>query len=200
MNTTDEVRDRTSPESRGSLGALRLFAVGVTSIAGGIWELIGHKMQDARTRETRRAPNFSGIGFYARPHPGAKTDAFAGFVGGSQNPVIVATRDEATRARVANIAPDETAMFNTLAIAVCRNGGTFEVKAPGGTPQRTMLGETYRNAEDQMLTALSAAVALISNIPGLTAPQIAIVTAATAAISVFQAASASYLTQVLRAQ
>lgn len=68
-----------------------------------------------------------------------------------------------------------------------------EVRAGAAPVQRMILGDAYRGAEDLMLTAVSAAITLIASIPGLTAPQIAVVTAATGAITTFQTAATSYL-------
>lgn len=56
-----------------------------------------------------------------------------------------------------------------------------------------VMGTTYRAAEDTMLTAVSAAIALIGAPIPLTAPQVAIVAAAPVAITAFQAAASTYL-------
>lgn len=197
-NTSQESRAETSTLRREIKGAIRRMAVTLTS--GTFWQVAGHLLLDPTKRETREAEVFSGIGFYARPKAGHNTDALVVYPGGAANPVIVATRDEAARKTMATLAEDETAMFNSRAGAVVRANGTVEIRAVGGTPQRTVAGETYRQAEDDMLTAVSDALDLIGQIPGLTVPQLARVTAATGAIAAFKGAASSYLTTVLKAQ
>lgn len=196
-NTPQEWRDETSSTRREIRGAVRRMAITLTS--GTFWQVLGHLLLDG-TPETRHPEVFSGVGFYGRPKAGHNADAIVVFPGGSSNPVIIATRDEDARRAVAKIAEDETAMFNSATAVTVRANGTVEIRGVGGTAQRTVRGETYRSAEDEMLTAVSAAVDLIGQIPGLTAPQLALVTAATVAITTFKSAAASYLTTVLKAQ
>lgn len=197
-DTVDEARHQTSTENRNALGMLRRMAITVTRRP--FWQAVGVLLLDGVTREAPNAEVFSGIGFYSRPAPGVRAEAIIGHVGGPENPVILATRDEDTRRRVAQLDQDETAIYNTLATVVVKKTGTVEIRLAAGVAQKTLLGETYRAAEDAMLTAVSSAIALISNIPGLTAPQLALVTAATAAITAFKAAAATYLTSVAKVQ
>jgi phage gp45-like len=197
-DTTRDTRDATSAEARGIAGMIRRMSIKLTSAP--FWRTVGHLLLDGSDPETRDPEMFSGIGFYSRPSAGANAEAIVTFPGGASNPVIIAARDEDARKKHADLAQNETAMFNRLVIAVIKANGTMEIRTAAGVAQPTVLGTTYRSAEDVMLTAVSSAIALIASIPGLTAPQIAVVTAATTAITTFETAAASYLTAVLKAQ
>lgn len=174
----------------------------VTLSSGPAWQVLGHTTFGT----TREAPNveaYQGIGFASRPAAGTSSaEAIVLNVGGPNNPAIVATRDEALRsASAGDLEDDEAAVFNTTARVRVRKDGTIEIASISGLlVEPTIRGTTYRAAEDTMLTAVSAAVALIASIPGLTAPQIAIVTAATAAITAFEGAASTYVTTVARVE
>lgn len=210
MKTTREFRDETSPDTRDWRGMIRRVAISLTS--GASWQAIGHILLDGRTRETRDAEVFPGIGFYARPAAGVNAEAIVAFVGGASNPHIVATRDEDTRKKVAQLDQDETAMFNSTTIAAARKDGTFEVRsAPTGASQPMLLGTTYRAAEDTMLNALVAATdALITYASAISAvadPTHAATPALLLALGAFhsaatnfQSSGSTYLTTVLKAQ
>lgn len=208
--TVKDFRDQTSPEVRDWRGMIRRVAISLTT--GATWQVIGHLLLDGVTRETRPAEVFSGIGFFGRPPAGANAEGVLAFVGGAANPQLIATRDEDTRKKVANIDQNETAMFNSLAIATAKKDGTFEVRAAATpTVQPTLLGDTYRNAEDTMLNSLVAATdaigAYATAIQGIVDPTnantltlLAKLVSFHAAASAFQSAGAAYLTAVLRAQ
>lgn len=197
-DTVHDIRAETSVDKRNEAGRIRHMAVRLTE--GGSWQVAGHLLIDTRTREVISGDVFGGVGFAARPAARANAEAVIVFPGGASNPVIVATRDEDLRRAMGELAQNETAMFNRLVTVLCGADGTVEVRAAAGPVQSTILGQTYRSAEDTMLTAVSAAIALIASIPALTPTQIAVVTAATAAITAFQAAAPTYLTQVLKTQ
>lgn len=128
--TVDERRGRTSPKQRELDGMLRRMELRISD--GAFWQVQGHLLLDNKTLETLESEVFSGIGFYSRPKAGANAEAIVGFVGGRQNPVIIGTRDEDTRKRVAAIGEDEAAMFNTQAIVTVGNDGKIRVQAVGG--------------------------------------------------------------------
>lgn len=113
-NTVEQTRAEAAKPYRDAISMVRRMTIRVTS--GAFWQVVGGLLIDQLTTEQHQAESFSGIGFYARPKSGANTDALVGFAGGAENPIIVATRDEATRKRVAKIGPDETAAFNTQSI------------------------------------------------------------------------------------
>jgi len=130
-DTTRETRDATSPEARNALGMLRRMSIRLTSVP--FWRTVGHLLLDASETETRDPEMFSGIGFYSRPAAGSNADAIVAFPGGASNPVIIAARDEDARKKHAELAQDETAMFNRLVIAVIKAIGTMEIRTANGT-------------------------------------------------------------------
>lgn len=195
-DTTEDSRRGTGTENRGIKGMFRRLAVQVTRTA--FWQLAGVLLLDQRTRETTEAEVFSGVGFYSRPKQGANAEAIVGHVGGAENPVIIATRDEDTRKRVAKIDQDETAAYNTVAIMLIKKNGTIELRLAAGVAQKTILGETYRAAEDTLLTALGVFATAIGALNPVTAAGAA--TTLNTAITNFQTASAAYLSSVAKVQ
>jgi phage gp45-like len=130
-NTIKEWREATSAKARHGVGLIRRMAIRLT--AGVFWRAAGHLLPDGQTRETQDAEVFGGIGFYARPKQGANAEAIVLFVGDdAQNPIIVATRDEAVRKAVADLQQDSTAVFNTTTIILIKPDGTVEIRASGG--------------------------------------------------------------------
>lgn len=132
--TIQDRRHRTSTETRDTRGMIRWVAIKLTSDPE--WQVVGHRLFDGRTKETSHPFNFSGIGFYARPKAGRNVEGIMAHIGGAQNPVLIATRDEDTRNQVAKIAEDETIMFNTVVMATCKSSGECWICPPGGTPRK----------------------------------------------------------------
>lgn len=221
MRTPEELREIHSPGSRRAFGAVRRMAISFTQNV--LWQLAGVRSYDG-SQETRQVEPFSGIGFYSRPSSSGAPEAIAVMVGDANAPVIVATRDEKTRAASAgDLAPDESAMFTTTARVRIAANGTVILCAIGGDDlaQPMILGTTYRTAEDTLFTAIgviveaigSLAVLLQTAAPTLTgapADVAAYNTAAGAlpgllttfgdAIATFQGAAASYLATVGKVQ
>lgn len=99
---------------------------------GVLWRVLGFLLEGGR-REQARVEVFPGIGFYARPPASGKPEAIVLNVGGAEHPVVVATRDEKTRAAaVADVAADESAQFNTAARVHVKADGTIEARTHGG--------------------------------------------------------------------
>lgn len=114
-DTTADHRAQVGKANRDNLNMLRRMVVRVTSKP--FWQAVGVLLLDGVTRETAQAEVFSGIGFYSRPKAGANAEAVIANLGGAvENGVIVATRDEDTRKRVAQIEQDETMAYNTTAV------------------------------------------------------------------------------------
>lgn len=121
----------TDPRDREIRGMLRRLVVDRTTKAA--WKLAGYTMLDGRP-EVVNAEVFSGVGFYARPPEGVESEVVTAQVGGREQPIVIAARDEQTRAAVAgSLAADETAVFNTEAIVHLKADGTIEAKSVGGT-------------------------------------------------------------------
>lgn len=72
-----------------------------------------------------------------------------------------------------------------------------QVQIGGNAVQATIMGDTYRSAEDLMLTAVSAVFNLLTAGP-VTAPAAAAAVAAVAAITTFKNAAATYKTTVAK--
>ena len=110
--------------------AIRKLTIELTS--GALWNLLGLVAGD----EEQSVPVFSGIGWYARPPDGANSEAVvAKMGGGSQNPAIIASRDEDTRKAVTeanDLAEDETIAFNSKCVLYLKADGTIEAKTTGG--------------------------------------------------------------------
>lgn len=138
-NTTKDWRDLTSTQMRQLAGLARRVAVRLTD--GAFWQTVGHLLLDNTTRETADAEVFSGVGVYARPPAGANAEAIQIHPGGPSNPVIVATRDEATRKKMAGDAlQDETFVFNSQVVIRLSNAGFINCYLLGGpTPVQLAL-------------------------------------------------------------
>lgn len=150
-DSTTSVRDEVSPTQRDALGMIRRMAVTLTS--GPFWQAVGHLLLDG-SRETRQFEPFSGVGFYARPKAGRNVEVILTFVGGAQNPVGIAARDEETRKKMANIAEDESAMYNTVVRFLLRSNGTAEIALAGGTPHQLALKSDVANLANHVDTLL----------------------------------------------
>lgn len=210
MRTRAELREAVDPLFVALRGLVR--RMGITSGSGPIWKFIGVRMWDG-TDETRDVEPFTGIGFYSQPPASGKPEAIVVMVGDANSPACVATRDEATRsASAGDLAADETAIFNSLVRAHCKADGTIELKTILGLAQKMLLGETYRAAEDTLLTGLNTFVAaqgvyntaVSAAVPALAvggvASPIGVVTAALGVfeglIAAFQLAAPTYLARV----
>jgi len=117
-------------------GLIRRMSVKLTT--GGVWQVAGHLLFDNR-REAPPAENYPGIGFSARPPANDSAEAIVVQVGGSNQPAIVATRDEATRAKVADIVVDEAVVYNSVARVYVKADGTIEIRTHGGAAARLAL-------------------------------------------------------------
>lgn len=98
---------------------------------GGVWQVAGHLLFDNQ-REAPPAENYPGIGFVARPPANASAEVIVVNVGGQNQPAIVASRDEATRAKVADVVADEAAAYNTLSRVHVKADGTIEARTHAG--------------------------------------------------------------------
>jgi phage gp45-like len=200
MRSRQALAETTDPRWISVRGMVRRMYV--TRTDKGTWQLTGVPLPDDKggmTAEVRNAEVFSGIGFYSRaPKTGSPEVIVLSLGADAGAPVAIATRDEQTRAAIAgDIAEDETALFNSKALLLARANGTIEVGA-GPAAEPTVKGSTYRSAEDTMLTAISAALAVIGSMPGISPPQTTAVNAATAAITAFKNAAATYLTTIAK--
>lgn len=192
--STQELAERIGAHRREMAGRIRKMTISITDESS--WQMLGHLAIDPTDRENREIEPFTGIGIYARPPAGSDSaEAIVVQVGGSNCPAIVATRDEATRAAVAGgVQPNETAIFNTLAMLLVKANGTIEVGS-GPLAQPTMMGTTFLNA----LLTLTAAISTYANAAGTEVPALAAAgTALAAAVTAFNAAASDYLTTIAK--
>src|SRR5690242_18110517 len=135
MKTVQELRRDTEPWNVRAFGAIRKLVIALTDKA--IWQVVGVLMPDGP--EVFRAEVFGGIGHAARPPSGVQAEAIAAMVADANVPVIVAVRDEQTRAAsVADLAADETATYNTLARLHVKADGKIEARTHGGTAKQLL--------------------------------------------------------------
>jgi len=122
---------------RETAGAIRRMVVGVAQ--SGVWQMLGHLLFDPTQREQKQVENYPGIGHYAKPPAG--TGNAEGIVvqvggGGANNPALVATRDEGTRAAAfsggADLVDNESALYNSLGRVYVKSDGTIEIRTHAG--------------------------------------------------------------------
>lgn len=131
MKTVEQLAQATDPLRIRLAGMVRRFVVSIAG-ASSRWQLAGVKMPSGQ--EARNAEVFAGIGFFARPPAGGSPEAVAVMVGDANTPIVVAVRDEKTRAAVAGaLGLDESMMFNTKAVLLIKGDGTLEARSVGGT-------------------------------------------------------------------
>ena len=134
MKTIEQLQRVLDPALVTAKGAVRRMAISLTSRV--LWQLTGFRLPGAggsTTTETQTAEPFTGIGFYARPPTSGKPEAIVIMVNDGQNPVVVAVRDEKTRAAIAGaLEANETAVFNSAAIVHVKADGTIEARSASG--------------------------------------------------------------------
>lgn len=148
MRSLKELAQVLDPETLRRTGSLRRLAISLTAKA--LWQLIGFRAPDG-SKETMSVEPFTGIGIYARPPASSKSEAIVLMIGDAGTPVIVAARDEKTRAAIAGaLLEDETATFNSQSIFVHKADGTMEARSAAGVAQSL--------ATNAALTALKNAI------------------------------------------
>jgi phage gp45-like len=133
VRPTKKLREVTEPFRAHVAGAIRKMAISLTSKA--LWQLTGSRLLDGSIETIPNGEPFLGVGFHARPSSSGKPEAIVLMVGDdATQPVVVAVRDEKTRQAIAGaLAADETAMFNSLVIAIAKANGTYEIRTKDGT-------------------------------------------------------------------
>lgn len=133
-DSVEQYRNEIGPQHRGTVGSLRRMSIGHSS--GVRWQVVGHRLVDSKTRETRDVEVFPNPGFFSRPrHDDLTAEAIVLFIAGSDHPVIIAGRDEAARAAAAALELDETCMFNSSTRIIIKQNGTVEISTLGGNPR-----------------------------------------------------------------
>lgn len=136
MRSKEALAETTDPRWISVRGMVRRMVVSLTNAVK--WQLTGVPLPDGNggvAPEVRSAEVFSGIGFFSRPpKTGAPEAAVLSLGGDASAPLVVATRDEKTRAEVAgDLDEDETITFNSSTIVYNKKNGTVEIRTPSGT-------------------------------------------------------------------
>lgn len=142
--TIEHLRQRTSQVYLRLRGLARRVVLSLTN-NDGTWQALGYRGVDELGEDAEGekfvAEVFPGIGIYARPKAGAKPEAVVIHIGAEPNhPVIIATRDRA--AQVA-LDEDETAVFNSQAVIICKKDGTIELRSRGGTAKKLVTWDDF---------------------------------------------------------
>lgn len=131
MRSKEALLESTDPRWIRVAGMVRRMAISLTSKV--LWQLVGFQLPDG-SKETINAEPFTGIGFYARPPISGKPEAIVMSLGDASAPVIVAARDEKTRAAiVGSLQVGETATYTDKAIVYLKSDGTIEARSASGT-------------------------------------------------------------------
>lgn len=153
-----------------------------------LWQVLGQR-GGIGGDETVDVENFSGIGFYSRPPGSGKPEAITVAVGGAKVTVVVATRDEATRAAMAGgVNPDETAVFNSQVMILVKADGTIEIGSGPGM-ESTIKADTYRAAEDTLFEAVATIINAIGALAVLLQTATPTLTGAPADVTAYNAAA-----------
>jgi len=131
MRSKEALLESTDPRWLKVAGMVRRMAISLTSKV--LWQLVGYRLPDGST-EVTKAEAFTGIGFFARPPSSGDPEAIVMSVGDATVPVIVAVRDEKTRAAIVGaLKIGETAMYTDKALVYVKDDGTIEARSGGGT-------------------------------------------------------------------
>jgi hypothetical protein len=157
----------TDPDANARRGSVRRMIV---SRAGAVlWQLVGFAVGQ-RKETTRGVEVFHGVGFTAIPSKDGKPEAIVLNVVDAAAPVIVAARDEKTRAAVvpSDLGAGDTCVFGDGAIVVLRSNGTVEIRTPQGAAKRLLTvddGAALKNAiSSAAVVATDGGAALKTNI------------------------------------
>lgn len=144
--SAERLAAETSPRSRQFHGMIRRMAIRET--ARSLWVMLGHE----KVSEKPLAEPFLGIGIYARPPTGTRAEAIVANVGGAAQPVVLAARDEDTRraiAKAVGLKADETILYNSVIVVLCRATGVVEIRTPDGEAFALALKSDVAEAVDK---------------------------------------------------
>lgn len=152
--------DATDPTRQALRTLVTRATVSLVQKGSAIWQWVGAQLGVGGEKVTSNAEAFTGIGFYAVPPSSGSPEVIVlNIAGRGTAPIIVAARDEATRAQVANLDAGETAIFTDKAIVYIKADGTVEIRSAGGTaePLATKLElQLLRAALDTAVIAIGA--------------------------------------------
>lgn len=130
MRTIERMRQALDPFRASVTTMARRMVVTLSSRA--LWQLAGYRAPDV-SEVLSGVEVFAGIGFHSRPPSSGKPEAIVIMLGAdATTPVVVAVRDEATRAAVAALLENESMVFNTLACMHVTQSGKVEARSVEG--------------------------------------------------------------------
>jgi phage gp45-like len=130
MRSKEVLLESTDPRWIKVAGMVRRMAISLTSKV--LWQLVGFQLPDG-SKEVSKAEAFTGIGFFARPPSSGSPEAIVVSVGDASAPMIVAVRDEKTRAAIVGaLKVGESAVYNDKAIVYVKDDGTIEARTATG--------------------------------------------------------------------
>jgi phage gp45-like len=143
----------TDPDLNAQRGAIRRMVVSRASTV--LWQLLGFTVE--RKKETTRGVEvFHGVGISAIPSESGKPEAIVVNVGGATAPVVIASRDEKTRAAMvpSGMKAGETCIYSEGAVIYVRADGTVEVRTPAGTAKSLATKDDVKLLADFVNTLL----------------------------------------------
>lgn len=131
MRTSETLLEATHPRWLRLAGMVRRMAITLTSKV--LWQLAGFRLPDG-SQEVINAEPFTGAGFYSRPPASGQPEAIVINIESASAPMIIAIRDEKTRAAIVGaLLQGETAMYTDKSLFKINADGTMEGRSAGGT-------------------------------------------------------------------
>ncbi|MGL5361517.1 MAG: hypothetical protein ACRDBH_01460 [Bosea sp. (in: a-proteobacteria)] len=126
-------------------------------MAAAVWQVFGVRI-GAQREVLDGVEVFHGVGVAAIPAADGRPEAIVVNVGDARLPVIVATRDEKTRALVvpSSMAAGDTCIYSAGAIVYVRADGTVEVRSPDGVAKKLALHDELVSLRSYVLTHIHA--------------------------------------------
>jgi hypothetical protein len=136
MRTVEALLESTDPRWIRFAGMVRRMTITLTAKV--LWQLAGFRLPDAAGgasgQEVINAEAFTGIGFFSRPPSSGSPEAIVVSVGDASSPMIIAVRDEKTRAAIVGaLKVGETAVYTDQALVYLKDNGTIEARSAAGT-------------------------------------------------------------------
>jgi hypothetical protein len=147
-SSIDESRHSVSHEARALAGMIRRVAVTLTSSS--FWQVVGHLLIDGKTKERREVEVFSGIGFDARPSGDSNAEGIMANVGGMENPILLAHRDEDARKLWPKLRSNETRVFTRKAAVTLSQDPIIEARSIDGVAVPLSMLIDLQNAIDKL--------------------------------------------------
>jgi phage gp45-like len=130
MRSKEALLESTDPRWIRIAGMIRRMAISLTTKV--LWQLVGFRLPDG-SQEVLNAEAFTGIGFFSRPPRSGEPEAIVVSVGDANAPMIIAMRDEKTRAKIVGaLKVGETAMYNALSLFHIKDDGSMEARSATG--------------------------------------------------------------------